>query len=468
MAYYSTSGPDSSPQFSVAEQLTAPAEPEGAHEADLASLTAKLAVSSGTRISPELSADLALDIVLHEIAEQACLATGATGAAIVLHRNGEMVCRATSGSTSPQLGARMDAASGLSWECMHTRQVMRCDDTVSDPRADEEASRRLGVRSVMVLPILRVDGDDTRTIGIFEAFSSRPAAFGDRDQHTLEVLAVRVLKTMELSAASLAPPVQSAVPRESVPPSSDSDPVADPSAGLASVTVPHHREIRSLDLLTGALASVVVLTALWLGFRALQHLEPRVSNARATQSSATTRILEHAADGAGSSPTPLHSTPNATPASQTFSNVRSSETTVPVGGLLIYENGKEVFRMSPPPSGTTRPVSTVRSESDPTVPATATGVLIYRVEPEYPEAALQQQIQGTVVLDARIGPDGAVEDVKLIRGPALLADAAVAAVKQWRFKPNRTKADGTPMQATITLNFRLPGSEHAESSKKTN
>src|ERR1700756_6024265 len=50
------------------------------------------------------SKDLALDLVLNQIVEQACLATGATGAALALTRDGEMVCRATTGRTPPALG----------------------------------------------------------------------------------------------------------------------------------------------------------------------------------------------------------------------------------------------------------------------------------------------------------------------------------------------------------------------------
>jgi protein TonB len=88
-------------------------------------------------------------------------------------------------------------------------------------------------------------------------------------------------------------------------------------------------------------------------------------------------------------------------------------------------------------------------------PAAAESSLIHRVEPEYPEAARDQQLQGAVVLDIHIGQDGAVEDVKLVSGEPLLADAAVAAVKQWRFQPR--SIDGAPaeMQTTVTLNFRL-------------
>src|SRR5882757_1320221 len=76
-------------------------------ESDLGELAALFTAHSGGSFSAEVAADLALEIVLNETVEQACLATGATGAAIILERDGEMVCRASTGSTAPELGLRL-------------------------------------------------------------------------------------------------------------------------------------------------------------------------------------------------------------------------------------------------------------------------------------------------------------------------------------------------------------------------
>jgi hypothetical protein len=88
---------------------------------DLAELVEKFTVHGRGRVSAQVSADLALDLVLNQIAEQACLATPASGAAIVLARDGEWVCRASAGSNAPALGARLNAEAGLSGECIKTR-----------------------------------------------------------------------------------------------------------------------------------------------------------------------------------------------------------------------------------------------------------------------------------------------------------------------------------------------------------
>jgi TonB family protein len=86
----------------------------------------------------------------------------------------------------------------------------------------------------------------------------------------------------------------------------------------------------------------------------------------------------------------------------------------------------------------------------------AEGSLLHRVEPEYPEEARQQEIQGLVVLDVHTRLDGTVGEVRLISGQRLLADAAIAAVKQWQFKPRMVQGQPVEMHTTITLNFSLP------------
>jgi len=82
--------------------------------------------------------------------------------------------------------------------------------------------------------------------------------------------------------------------------------------------------------------------------------------------------------------------------------------------------------------------------------------LLSRVEPEYPEEARLNNIRGLVVLDVRARRDGSVEQVKLMSGQPLLAAAAIAAVKQWRFKPQLVKGQPVAIETTVTLNFRLP------------
>ena len=129
--------------------------------------------------------------------EQACLATGAAGAAIALVRGKKIICSATAGSHVPDIGVSLDPRNGLSGCCFQTRELQNCSDTETDSRVDPEASRRLGVRSIVVLPLM--DGDDL--FGIVEMFSSRPNAFGQHDLDTIRGLAERIVQRKRKAAA---------------------------------------------------------------------------------------------------------------------------------------------------------------------------------------------------------------------------------------------------------------------------
>ena len=81
--------------------------------------------------------------------------------------------------------------------------------------------------------------------------------------------------------------------------------------------------------------------------------------------------------------------------------------------------------------------------------------LMRPVDPVYPLAAQQENLQGAVVLMAHIDKSGSVESVQVLSGPDILANAAVEAVKQWRFKP---RADGDPAlhaESRVTVNFTI-------------
>jgi len=136
------------------------------------------------------------------------------------------------------------------------------------------------------------------------------------------------------------------------------------------------------------------------------------------------------------------------------------------GGLRVFENGKEIFRM--PASDVEMATGTEKDANvDSTLksagivelaPDAAEGSLVRRVEPQYPEQALAQRVQGPVVLDVHISPQGEVMEIKVVSGDPLLVDAAIAAVKQWRFKPQALNGRAVEMQTHITLKFTLPPS----------
>ena len=81
--------------------------------------------------------------------------------------------------------------------------------------------------------------------------------------------------------------------------------------------------------------------------------------------------------------------------------------------------------------------------------------LVYDVAPKYPPEAGRARIEGTVVLLAVIGKDGTVEDVRVKSGLSLLAQAAIEAVKQWRYRPYLLNGEPVEVDSQITINFTL-------------
>ena len=140
------------------------------------------------------------------IAEKAQALTGATGAAIALRRGNEIVCRARTGRTAPDLGVRLQTDSGLSADCVRTGEVLLCNDAESNPRMDWSTCRRMGVRSILVAPLRHFQ----RTLGVFEVLSSTPHAFDNDDVATMQFLSGMMVATISrLSSLQPAPPVVS-------------------------------------------------------------------------------------------------------------------------------------------------------------------------------------------------------------------------------------------------------------------
>lgn len=141
-----------------------------------------------------------LDAALQLLADRAQYITGATGAAIALRRRGknDMLCRASTGSNAPELGALLSTEFGLSGESVRTRQALRCDDAERDVRVNREVCRQLGIASVVVMPVVNDDG----VLGVFELFSGRVNAFGERDLSAVQRLSEMVETAVRLAEAA--------------------------------------------------------------------------------------------------------------------------------------------------------------------------------------------------------------------------------------------------------------------------
>ena len=85
------------------------------------------------------------------------------------------------------------------------------------------------------------------------------------------------------------------------------------------------------------------------------------------------------------------------------------------------------------------------------------GLLMKKVQPTYPPLARSARIQGQVVLQAVIGKDGTIQNLRAVSGHPMLTPAAIDAVKQWRYKPYFLNGEPVEVDTQITVNFTLAG-----------
>lgn len=142
-------------------------------------------------------AKLGLDLggVMQFIVEQTLSLIGADGAAIELAERGDMVYRAASGTAFPQLGLRLKIDKSLSGLCVRTGESLLCEDAETDPRVDLEACRKVGLRSMVIMPLQHRG----ITIGALKALSAQPGKFGPRDATLLRMLSDVVAAAMYFS-----------------------------------------------------------------------------------------------------------------------------------------------------------------------------------------------------------------------------------------------------------------------------
>jgi TonB family protein len=167
---------------------------------------------------------------------------------------------------------------------------------------------------------------------------------------------------------------------------------------------------------------------------------------------------------------PLAPADSPTTASAINSKASSNPATheVSAGGLIVYEKGKVVFKM-PPSERSSQPAnssaaaqgSAEPNTSDASAPLRVSSdavnrYLLQRVEPEYPEPAKLQHIEGAVVLGILVGSDGTVKSLSVVSGDLQLVNAATDAVRQWRFKPYLLNGKAVEFETRVTVNFALP------------
>jgi putative methionine-R-sulfoxide reductase with GAF domain len=184
---YYAAGPSSAESFAFSAIPGPSPEPAAAQPVGASvfppDFTATLVALQAVR--REVAAAHGMDQALQLIADRALTLTRATGAAIALREENDLVCRASSGSDAPPVGVRFKAGEGFSGACIGSGQTLRCDDSETDPRVDKLTCRALGVRAMLATPIR---GQDS-IVGLIEVFSPLPNAFHTQDESCLDRVA---------------------------------------------------------------------------------------------------------------------------------------------------------------------------------------------------------------------------------------------------------------------------------------
>lgn len=117
-------------------------------------------------------------------------------------------------------------------------------------------------------------------------------------------------------------------------------------------------------------------------------------------------------------------------------------------GIPGRENNSAAMHIAPP-------ASAPRNKPLPQSEGVMAARLVRRIDPVYPPMAQMMRLSGIVLLRAIIGTDGAVQRVEVLSGNPILAQAAVAAVRQWRYQPTRLDGQPVEVETSVTVTFVL-------------
>lgn len=119
-------------------------------------------------------------------------------------------------------------------------------------------------------------------------------------------------------------------------------------------------------------------------------------------------------------------------------------------GLVVGTDIESVEQGVVPPPPPVTPQAPIRVGH-----AVRTPMKVHNVDPVYPQIAQSARVQGIVIIEATIAEDGHVTNARILRSVPLLDQAALDAVRQWRFSPSQVNGVAVPVIMTVTVNFTL-------------
>ncbi len=424
------------------------------------------------------------DTVLRAIAEAAQDLTLASGTALAMQRDGQIVCLGRSGETAPVLGARLSIDSGISGECLRTGKMLRCDDTEKDQRVDPEVCRKMRLRSIAAVPLFGRHG----TIGVLEAFSTRSFAFAEEHMDYLARLA-------ELAEAAQSRQ-SSATVAEVERPKTRSRLVAFlksplPTRNSAALHLRERLQAKNRRYWAVAATALLLLVSVIVWRVWSKPLSDAIPGQQVFQAEKRTGLRSASAvkkglawkpspthplngSGPGGSPDVQQSAKGVSPDSASGAETSTASLTKTqnltaadtVKRAVMTDSGSytaeapklSASNLDGPKIGTLLSVPvTLPKFATPISQGVSEGILEHLVTPIYPRQALPLRLEGPVVLEAVVSENGRLENIKAVSGHSLLARAAIDAVRQWRYRPYLLNGKPVRMQTKITVNFKMPG-----------
>lgn len=431
--------------------------------------------------------DVALALVLNEIAHQARSMTNATGSAVLLIRGGVRVYRSTSGVTAG------DASTYLSERTEHTDlswrkgAPQRCNDVETDRRFDLALCRRLGLRSFLIVP---VQDDRKSVVAVVETFSARPESFSDRDLLALQGLGRHIIDHMAAAERTFGSSSEiGARNNVDVRPVNPAPSSAPRWSTARKLPILHER----LNLALGVMILVLAMLLGWtIGRSERENAHPNKGSTTALVNTTQTKVRPAEQAGTTGVQVSKPSAENSGPSSDAPVVIAKQQPSppgaerqrnhlkprhslpsksMPISSssdeLVIFESGSQVF-----PRKSARSQVFTGNQNDENKPgdsrtkdkATPVSIseevaqqhLLNRVEPEYPEYAREQRLQGTVILNVNVDKDGTVRGLSRVTGESQLVLLAAKAVRQWRFSPLVRNGAPVSFESQVTLSFVLP------------
>lgn len=414
------------------------------------------------------------DVLLDAITVAAQFVTDASGAALAMRRDGVVTCVGRSGDIAPERGSRVSEESGFSGECLREGRTLRCDDTESDARVEAEVCRALGIRSIAAVPVRSSEA----TVGVLETFSSVAHAFSDEHLAFLSSLAGLV----EMACAA-----EPAFKAEAAASTLDETPiVAEPRLTSAFWAKPEWWQQKKFRY--AAIAGAVAVLLLSIGGWRWWSAPSREVKAQ-TQTQAVPALQDRATviDVLGSAPVPSGKPDAGRSASRESSGVKpplvqasskeldevpvvrrfDAEAQTPVANVKVERFPAETTSEPEPEpqiagvghsgealSGLVATTAAIPSLGVPISQGVTAPVVERRVMPRYPAQALAVRMEGVVVLQAWVNESGRVDQVDLVSGPQALGQAAMEAVREWKYRPAMLNGKPVRTETRITINFQ--------------